>query len=196
LPENRDSRFVCQCLLLAQSGHFAGESQCPLLGVKRTLIGRAPTRCDPLQGAATVAPSHIVTSFALADKALAGFSLSLLRHSGQTLGIFRSCIFSNHSGGGGDRPGLSMVGVGYGRKCVTLARCRPAAGLPSIPSCGLPVTLSSGNFPSCIEEFGGNRVGKSRRDHSTPYADRVCVPSEPPLNCDYPMQNGCRTKLA
>jgi hypothetical protein len=118
------------------------------------------------------------------------------RHSGQTLGIFRSCIFSNHSGGGGDRPGLSMVGVGYGRKCVTLARCRPAAGLPSIPSCGLPVTLASGNFPSCIEEFGGNRVGKSRRDHSTPYADRVCVPSEPPLNCDYPMQNGCRTKLA
>src|SRR5215472_6461968 len=29
-------------LLLAQSGHHAGEFQCPLLGVKRTLLGGAP----------------------------------------------------------------------------------------------------------------------------------------------------------
>src|SRR6516165_10366334 len=29
-----------QCLLLAQSGHYATEFQCPLLGVKRTSIGR------------------------------------------------------------------------------------------------------------------------------------------------------------
>ena len=35
--------FYCaaECPLLAQSGHFATESQCPLLGVKRTLVGDA-----------------------------------------------------------------------------------------------------------------------------------------------------------
>ena len=27
-----------ECLLLAQSGHFAAEFQCPLLGVKRTAV--------------------------------------------------------------------------------------------------------------------------------------------------------------
>ena len=30
-----------ECLLLAQSGHFAAEFRCPLLGVKRTLVGDA-----------------------------------------------------------------------------------------------------------------------------------------------------------
>src|SRR6516164_8611640 len=38
----------CTSLLVAQSGHFAAEFQCPLLGVKRTLIGRAPmSTSDP-----------------------------------------------------------------------------------------------------------------------------------------------------
>src|SRR6516164_5957035 len=32
----------CTSLLVAQSEHFAAEFQCPLLGLKRTLIGRAP----------------------------------------------------------------------------------------------------------------------------------------------------------
>src|SRR5215469_13849970 len=32
----------CICPLLAQSGHHAAEFQCLLLGVKRTLLGRAP----------------------------------------------------------------------------------------------------------------------------------------------------------
>jgi hypothetical protein len=31
----------CICLLLAQSGHYASEFQCPRLGVKRTLLRRA-----------------------------------------------------------------------------------------------------------------------------------------------------------
>ena len=36
-----------ECLLLAQSGHFATEFQCPLWGVKRTLIGGAARSvCD------------------------------------------------------------------------------------------------------------------------------------------------------
>src|SRR6516164_4785553 len=35
-----------ECLLLAQSGHFAAESQCPLLGVKRTSYARA-LECAP-----------------------------------------------------------------------------------------------------------------------------------------------------
>ena len=30
------------CLLMAQSGHSTTEFRCPLSGVKRTLIGRAP----------------------------------------------------------------------------------------------------------------------------------------------------------
>jgi len=35
--------FLLRCMspLLAQSGHLAGEFQCPLLGVKRTLVGDA-----------------------------------------------------------------------------------------------------------------------------------------------------------
>src|SRR6516225_6754021 len=38
----------CTSLLLAQSGHFAAEIQCPLLGVKRTLVaGAAMSAFDP-----------------------------------------------------------------------------------------------------------------------------------------------------
>jgi len=39
--EDRRSECGAECLLLAQSGHFETEFQCPLLGVKRTWIESA-----------------------------------------------------------------------------------------------------------------------------------------------------------
>ena len=40
--ENQAALYCsAECLLLAQSGHFAAEFRCPLLGVKRTLVGDA-----------------------------------------------------------------------------------------------------------------------------------------------------------
>src|SRR6516165_3659208 len=42
--------WIARCPLLAQSGHFATEFQCPLFGVKRTLIGSAAMSAfDPKQ---------------------------------------------------------------------------------------------------------------------------------------------------
>src|SRR5262249_1225550 len=44
-----------QCLLLAQSGHHGRADQCPFLGVKRTLCGRAAISAfDPKRTSATV----------------------------------------------------------------------------------------------------------------------------------------------
>src|SRR5215472_13211325 len=42
LPTNNNIEKWRECLLLAQSGHHDRAKPCPLLGAKRTSIGRAP----------------------------------------------------------------------------------------------------------------------------------------------------------
>jgi hypothetical protein len=59
-----------QCLLLAQTGHPNGLNQCPLLGVKQTLTGRASMSAfDAVDGASSdVSKCYLVGLKARATK--------------------------------------------------------------------------------------------------------------------------------